>query len=249
MNILITGAASPLAQEIAARLGTEHHLRLMDRVPVAPPERAEFLQGDLLDPSAAWQAVRGMDAVIHTAAPPPDLPEPGLARDQALLELGTRGTHVLLSAVVEAGIRRLVYAGTLDLFRAYPDDVYISENWKPLPSLEMAEMSNYLGELGCREFAHAHRLTATSLRLGTLVREEDAGGHDVDLSWVDPRDAAQAFQCALRLDNSDEVSWVRRWSVFHICADIPNPKYLIEAARGLGYRPVHNFADHHPGDG
>jgi nucleoside-diphosphate-sugar epimerase len=241
MNILITGASSRLAQYIAAALGREHQLLLMDRVPVDPPENARFFQGDILEPDDAWRAVRGMQALIHTAAPPPDLPEPGLARDQALLELGTRGTHVLLSAAVQAGVRRCVYAGTLGLFGAYPDEVYISENWKPLPSLEMVQMSNYLGELACREFAHEHRLTATALRLGELVLEEETADLPPDPSWLDLRDAAQAFQCALRLDASDEVSWVRRWSVYHICADIPNPKYLIESARQIGYQPVHNF--------
>ena len=74
MHILITGASSPLAQELAAVLQHDHRLRLMDRVPVTPPEKVEFFQWDLLDPRDVWQAVRGMQAVIHTAAPPPDLP-------------------------------------------------------------------------------------------------------------------------------------------------------------------------------
>ena len=244
MNVLITGAASPLGQALAGRLASQHRLRLMDRVAVPTPEKAEAFVGDLLDPASVWQAVRGMHAVIHTAAPPPDLPGPGLARDQALLELATRGTHVLASAMVEAGIRRLVYAGTLAIFRAYADDVYITENWKPLPGTDMEVMSNYLGELGCREFAMAHRLTATAVRLGTLVLEEDVLGQPPDLAWLDLRDAAQAFEGPLAIDNSDEVSWVRRWSVIHACADLAHPKYLIDVARRHGFRPEHNFQAH-----
>jgi nucleoside-diphosphate-sugar epimerase len=243
MNILITGAANRLAQAIAEALGREHHLRLMDRVAVEPPDRAEFFQGDILDPDDAWRAVRGMQALIHTASPPPDLPAGELAGEQALLELGTRGTHELLSAAVKAGIRRCAYAGTLDIFSSYPDDVYISENWKPLPPPEMGTMSNYLGELVCREFAWDYRLTATSLRLGRLVEEEETEGLEPDPLWLDLRDAALAFQCALRLDRSDEVAWSRRWSVYHICADIPNPRCLIDRARSIGYEPVHNFQD------
>lgn len=246
MNVLITGAAGRLARAIAAALAPEHRLRLIDRVAVAPPEGTEFLQADLLDPGAMWQAVRGMQAVVHTATPPPDLPAPGLAREQELLELGSRGTHVLLSAAVDAGIRRCVYAGTLALFRDYPADRYISEDWRPLPSLEMAEMSNYLGELVCREFARERRLTATALRLGTLVSEDETEGQSPDPAWLDYRDAAQAVACALKRDASDEVPWMRRWGLFHVCADIPNPRFLIEQARHMGYCPVHNFARHWP---
>ena len=53
--------------------------------------------------------------------------------EQALLERATRGTHVLLSAAVEAGVGRVVYGSTLAVFAAYPDDVYISERWEPQP--------------------------------------------------------------------------------------------------------------------
>jgi len=241
MDVLITGAASPLGREIAAAIVQEHRLRLMDTVAVEPPEQCEFFAGSLLDPDDAWRAVRGMDAVILTAAPPAELPEEELAHENALLEWVARGTHVLLSAAVEAGVRRCVYAGTLAIFRDYPDDVYISENWKPLPRLQMGEMSNYMGELVCQEFARENRLTCTSLRLGELVLEEEAEGRRPDLMWLDPRDAAQAFGSALRLDFSDELAWYRRWRVLHVCADIPNPKYLIDRAKSIGFAPVHNF--------
>src|SRR5438067_13219831 len=134
MRILITGASSRLGRAIAAQRGEEHSLRLMDSVPVEPEGKAEFFQGSLLDPDDAWKAVRGMDALIHTGEPPPDLPVDALPREQRLLDLATRGTHVLFKAAVEAGVKRLLYAGTLGVVAAYPDDRYISELWKPLPT-------------------------------------------------------------------------------------------------------------------
>lgn len=246
MNVLVTGGASRLAREIVTALAGEHHFRLMDRVATAPPEGVEFVQGDLLDPRDVWLAVRGMQAIIHTAAPPPDLPASGLARDHELLELGTRGTHVLLSAAVEAGVRRVVYAGTLRLFDAYADDITITENWQPLPSLDMAEMSNYLGELGCREFAFAHRLTATSLRLGALVAAEEVADRVPDPLWLDVRDAARAFGYALKLDDSDAVQAAWRWHVYHICAAHDNPRFLVEAAGAMGFTPMYGFTGNGP---
>lgn len=241
MNILITGAASTLAGEIITALDDEHHLRLMDEVAVDPPENGEMFQGSLLNQDEVWQAVRGIDAVLHTGAPPPNLPDEAHARDQQLLDLATRGTHQLFKAGVEAGVKRFVYGGTLDIFRPYPDDVYISELWKPLPDPDMAEMSRYLGEQTAREFARDHMVSVTGLRLGKLVREEDVAGQTPDLLWLDYRDAAQAFGIALEMDASDQVWWTARWALYHICADIPNPKYLINQARRIGYAPTHNF--------
>ena len=241
MNVLITGAASRLGRAIATELADDHRLRLVDSIPVEPGENCEFIRGDLVDPELVRQAVRGMDAVIHPGKPPTELPGDELEREERLLDYATRGTHVLFSAGVEAGIRRFVYGSSLEIFCDYPDDIYISEMWKPLPAPEMESMSRYLGELVCREFARDYRVGVTALRLGRLVLEEEVEGQEPDLMWVDIRDAARAFACALRRDTGAEVQWTRRWGLFHICAAIRNGKYLIEPARGMGYSPVHNF--------
>lgn len=241
MNILITGAASRLGWALAAELGRDNTLRLMDGVPVEAGERAEAFRGSLLDPDDAWRAVRGMTAVIHTGEPPPDLSADGLQREQQLLDLATRGTHVLCKAAAEAGVKKIVYAGTLAIFRPYPDDVYISELWKPRPTPDMETMSRYLGELTCREFARDYLVTVTSLRLGELVLEEEVAGQPPNLMWLDLRDAAQAFRCVLLRDDSNHPWFSRRWGLVHVAAPVPNPKYLFHQAAGMGYRPKHGF--------
>ena len=182
-----------------------------------------------------------MVPLIHTGEPPTDLPSDELEREQMLLDLATRGTHVLFSAAVEAGIKKFICASTLSIFNAYPDDVYITELWKPLPSPEIVEMTKYLGELTAREFAREHLVTVTGLRLGELVLEEAVQRETPSLAWLDIRDAAGAFRCALNRDSSSSAWWSQRWAVYHICADIPNPKFLIDQARGIGYQPAHDF--------
>jgi len=242
MNVLITGAASHLGRAIAAELGADHRLRLVDRTSVPSDENGDFVHADLTDPEAVRLAVRGMDAVIHTGEPPLALPTDELKREQFLLDHATRGTHVLFSTAIQAGVRRFVYGSTLEIFSTYPDDIYISEMWKPRPTPEMGTMSRYLGELTCREFARDHMISVTVLRLGKLVLEEEVEDREPDLMWVDIRDAAQAFSCALERDTSANMQWTGRWGLFHICAPIPNAKYLIEPARGMGYAPQHGFA-------
>ena len=241
MNILITGASSQLAQAIATELKADHSVRLMDSVPVDVAEGCNFIQGNILDPDDSWEAVRGVDTLIHTGEPPTDLPSDELKREQMLLDLATRGTHVLFSAAVEAGIKKFIYASTLSFFNGYSDDVYITELWKPLPSPEIVEMTKYLGELTAREFAREHLVTVTGLRLGELVLEETVQEETPNLAWLDIRDAAGAFRCALNRDSSNSAWWAQRWAVYHICADIPNPKFLIDQARGIGYQPAHDF--------
>lgn len=235
MRVLVTGAASALGREIAAALDENAQLRLLDDG--LPPQRdAEWINGRLTDADAVRQAVQQVDAVIHTGEPP-SVSE----SEEALLDRATRGTHVLLQAAVEAGVKRFVYGSTLEVFRAYPDTVYVTELYKPLPPPELAVLARYLGELTCREFARDYPVTVTALRLGKLVREEEVAGQERDLLWVDVRDAAQAFCAALARDASASLDWVPRWAVYHICAPIAHPKFLLDRAEAMGYRPQRTF--------
>ena len=246
MNILITGAASPLGQAVAATLAPDHHLRLLDDTLDSESceigDSVELVEGTLLDDDTVLKAVQGMDAVVHTGERPRKLPVDTLASEQLLLDLYTRGTHMLFKAAVGAGVKKLVYGSTLEIFNPYPNDVYISENFKPLPSPEINQMARYLGECVCKEFARDHMVTVSTLRLGNLVVESEVTGQEPDLMWLDLGDAAAAFRLALERDDSSAVQWTRRLGVFHICADIPNPRYLIDQAKKIGYDPVHNFS-------
>ena len=245
MRVLVTGAASALGQEVVAALSADENveLRLLDDCTdfgelsrTAQQQAVEWISARLTDPDAVRQAVQGVDAIVHTGEPPP-APE----SEEVLLDRVTRGTHVLLQAAVEAGVKRFVYGSTLEVFRAYPDTVYVTEYYKPLPPTEMAVLARYLGEMTCREFAREHPITVTALRLGKLVREEEVGGRERDLMWVDIRDAAQAFCAALARDASASLDWVPRWAVYHIAAPIAHPKFLLDRAKSMGYRPQREF--------
>ncbi|MCY4602852.1 MAG: NAD(P)-dependent oxidoreductase [Gemmatimonadetes bacterium] len=237
MRVLVTGAASALSQEVATALAVDDstQLRLLDDC-AAQRQDVEWIEGRLTDSDAVSQAVRDVDVVVHTGEPPP-APE----SEEALLDRATRGTHVLLQTAVEAGVKRFVYGSTLEVFRAYPDTVYVTEYYKPLPPPELAVLAQYLGEITCREFAREHPITVTALRLGKLVWEEEVAGQERDLMWVDIRDAAQAFCAALARDSSASLNWVPRWAVYHIVAPIAHPKFLLDRAKSMGYRPQREF--------
>ena len=246
MKILITGAASPLAREIIAALDTNYEVRLLDDcAPIQNQKDADWVQGSLTDAKVIWQAVRNIDVLIHTGEPPPTIPTDPAQREQTLLDLATRGTHVLFKAAMEAGIKRFIYGSTLEIFSGYPDTVYITEMFKPLPTSAMPQMARYLGELTCREFTREHIVNGTVLRLGKLVLEEEVIGQQPDLMWLDRRDAAQAFGAALERNTSLSINWTgnwtRRWHIYHICAPIANPKFLISTAESIGYQPQHAF--------
>ena len=232
MRILLTEESSPLGGELSRTLSTTHQVRSL------------AAGTDLTDVDALWGAMRGLDVVLHTGVPLlPVAAGDGDDVDRAILDEATQGMHVLLEAVTDAGIRRFIYCSTLELFSQIPDDRYISEQWRPDPGTDMATLSRHLAEQVTREFARERAVSITILRLGRLCREEDVPtGHKPDLMWLDPRDAVSAVTGALQLDNSAQLNWQSRWSVFHVCARPPHPKFLLDGARRLGFEPQHNFA-------
>lgn len=247
MHVLITGAESRLGQAVAEALSDNNRLRLWGEgdAPDGLGENAEWFLGDICDPDVAWQAVRDIQAIVHTGEPPLDLPDDDLACEQLLLDVRTRGTHVLFFAGINAGVKRFVYGSTLEVFEAYPDDVYISEMWRPLPSTDQFQLTRYLGEMTAREFARDCPVAVTALRLGKLVDESEVAGQSPDLMWLDYRDAAEAFRLAIQRDARHELKWNRRFAVHHICAKIPNPKYLVGKTQPgfelQGFEPKYNF--------
>lgn len=233
-GLLVTGGASDLAQALVPNLVDAYNLRLLDERPVPESDDVETLQGSLLNDADVWQAVRGVDAIVHVAL------APGESRgDDHLLDLAGRGTYSLFGAAIDAGVRQFVLVSSLDLFSAYPDDVYISEEWKPQPSLDLAATAPFLAEEVAREFVREHDITVACLRVGHLA---SGSGGPADPLTVDPDDAAQAVLKALEKGPSGSRNWVRRWSLYHITSELENPRYLITKAKDeLGYEPKHSF--------
>ena len=241
MRILLTGAASDLGRTLTTALEADgHRLLLVDGEAVSASAQSEACVADLTESDAIWSAVRGVEAVVHTGEPPANVPADPKVRDAFLLDYYTRGTHVLFKAGVEAGVKRFVYGSTLDLFRPYPEDVYISEMWRPLPTTDTESLARYLGELTCREFARDFLVGVTALRLGTIALEEEVVGQPPDLTWLDRRDAVRSFCSALERDTSDHPNWSRRWGLFHVCATPPNPKYVHNRVAPIA-EPQHHF--------
>ena len=228
------------------RLSREHRLRVARPPGAEAPEAPgiDVVDADLYDPAGARTAVDGVDAIVHAgpAGPPALPPADSYEGQRALLDRATRGTSVLLQAAVEAGVRRLVYCSSLEVFHEVPDDVYVSEQHRPQPGPAMGRLAYHLAEQVTREFARDYALGVTVLRLGRLLREDEADEDaDPDLMWLDPRDGAAAVELTLDEDRSGSRNWVGRWQVRHVCHQPPHPKFLLDGIRAMGFEPRHDF--------
>ena len=124
-RILITGGAGFIGSHLARHLLRQgHRVRALDRLdPQVHPERerpayleeeVELVVGDVRDPGAVAEALRNVDAVVHLAA--------RVGVGQSMYEIAdycsvnTVGTGVLLEALLERPVRRLVVASSMSIY-------------------------------------------------------------------------------------------------------------------------------------
>ncbi|GIF16623.1 NAD-dependent epimerase/dehydratase family protein [Actinoplanes teichomyceticus] len=134
-HILVTGGAGFIGSHVtSALLAANHDVSVLDcahpaahREPPPAPDGAILHRADVRDRGAVRAALRGVDAVVHQAAlvglgaGPDDLPE--------YVGCNDLGTAVLLAAMSEAGIRRLVLASSMVV---YGEGAYRCERHGPV---------------------------------------------------------------------------------------------------------------------
>ncbi|GHF82845.1 NAD-dependent dehydratase [Streptomyces thermodiastaticus] len=120
--ILVTGGAGFIGSHIVTALtDAGHDVRILDallpaahRTDPPVPEGVEFHRTDLREAAGVAEALRGVDAVCHQAA------MVGLGKDFAdapdYVGCNDLGTAVLLAGMAEAGVRRLVLAGSMVVY-------------------------------------------------------------------------------------------------------------------------------------
>ena len=141
-RILITGGAGFIGSHLARHLLQQgHEVRALDRLdPQVHPERerpdyldseVELIQGDVRDPGAVSEALIGVDAVVHLAA--------RVGVGQSMYEIAdycsvnTVGTGVLLEALIERPVRRLVVASSMSI---YGEGLYATADGRAAEAVE-----------------------------------------------------------------------------------------------------------------
>src|SRR5690349_4467459 len=202
-TLLLTGAASPLGQAVASALASAgERVRPTDAV-------------DLTDPGRAAELVVGIDAIVHLA--PLALVERPPERAPAdLLDLAARGTHVLYRAALQAGLTRAVQASTLAVMDAYPDDLEVTEQWRPRPRPEPAQLAPYLAELVAREFTRDPQLD----RPLSVVCLRLASSDDLPLAT-----AAESVARAVAWQRAGARARGHRFQLFHVADPSPTARY------------------------
>ncbi len=164
---LVTGGAGFIGSHLAAELIRRGEaVRIVDnlstgkRANLDVSSGAEFVRGDLADPDVAVRVVDGVDYVLHQAAIPsvPRSVQDPITSNRSNID----ATLNILVAARDAGVKRLVYAGSSS---AYGDTPTLPkrEEMPPKP-LSPYALQKLVGEQYCAMFTRLYGFEAVTIR-------------------------------------------------------------------------------------
>jgi uronate dehydrogenase len=243
-RVLVTGAAGVVGTLMRPRLRRPGRvLRLLDLAPMETDPDAgdagdaeELLVGSVTDPEAMARACEGVDAVIHLG---------GLSREapwEDTLAVNVDGTHTLLEAARNAGVRRVVLAssnhavGFRPVSEAGPDGLPADSSPRPDTYYGVSKAAiEALGSLYHSRFG----MDVIAVRIGSCFETPLPLGPRGLTTWLSPDDGARLFEACLSApDPGFRIVWGISDNTRRVCS--------LAEAEALGYRSEDNaerFAD------
>jgi UDP-glucose 4-epimerase len=167
-KILITGGAGFIGSHLAEALVAQgDDVTVYDNLSTGYEHNLEhirggvkFVKGDLRDPSALASAMSGQEYVLHEAALA-SVPR-SVADPLSSHENNATGTLNVLVAARDAGVKRVVYAGSSS---AYGDSIITPKHEEIIPKpLSPYAVQKLMGEQYCRAFAEVYGMETLTIR-------------------------------------------------------------------------------------
>src|SRR5215216_5969971 len=166
-HYLVTGGAGFIGSHLSSELRRRgHRVRVADSLITGKQSNldhipdVEFLQGDLADADFARRAAAGCDYVLHQAAIPsvPRSVKDPIASNRANVD----GTLNILVAARDAGVRRLVFAGSSS---EYGDSPTLPKR-EDMPSSPLSPyaLQKVIGTEYCRMFTRLYGFETVVIR-------------------------------------------------------------------------------------
>ena len=195
LKVLVTGSAGTVGRPVCDELTRRGHVvRGLDVTATAG--LADAVVADIADGVAVRAAVRGMDAVIHLAAQPHEVPFPELVGPNVL------GLYNVLDAARDEGVRRLVVASSMMVVSGWKDSGRPArvDDRRPVNAYSLTKLwAEEMAEL----YAWRFGVSTVVVRLGWMVRNPDEARHMRKLGiydcYVSRSDGARCFAAAVEV--------------------------------------------------
>ena len=181
-SFLVTGGAGFIGSHLVRRLvAAGARVRVLDLFTTGRREnladvagRIELIEGDVGDVATVRRAIAGVEYVLHLAALV-SVPQ-SIDCPERNFEVNVVGTHNLLLAARDAGVRRLVFSSSCAV---YGDHATPHHEDLPPRALSPYAAAKLGGEQLCRAFTHVYGLPTVCLRYFNVFGpfQDPSGGY------------------------------------------------------------------------
>jgi nucleoside-diphosphate-sugar epimerase len=217
MKIVVTGASGRLGKVVSRHLVAHGHDVLgIDRA--ADPSLRPLWVGDLCQTGDLFEACAGADAIVHLAA----IQAPNLAPDSVTFNNNVNSTYNVFKVAADLRIRTVVGASSSAAYgflyaRAMPVPDYLPlDEEHPCRPQDPYGLSKVVSEVIATSFASQTEASIVSLRLPginfdpsfSIIKERMSNPHgrlSGFWSYIDARDAAEAFRLSLALNRQGHI--------------------------------------------
>lgn len=229
MRVLVTGAAGTIGRVVAAGLAERgHEVVAVDRARVETPGVAESFTADVLDAAAMSKTVEGADAVVHLASIPHEASLPEILRSHV------HTSAVLLDAMVENGVSRMVYASSNHAVGRTPRTAAVTAQTLPRPD-SFYGVGKVAAEALGSLYADRHDIGVVACRIGSFLPRPTTRRH---LStWLSHADAVRMVHAGLTAPDPG-------FAVLYGISANTRAWWDLAAGRDLGYHPQDDAEDY-----
>ncbi|MGI8577612.1 MAG: NAD-dependent epimerase/dehydratase family protein [Nocardioidaceae bacterium] len=229
MRLLITGAAGHIGSVLADRLTADHELCGVGLL-ASSGFPGEFVVGDCADTEVARRAVEGTNAVIHLAGIPTESSLP------ASLHSHVETTAALLDAMVQVGVRRMVYASSNHAVGMTPRVAKLSVETRLRPDTFYG-VGKVAAEALLSLYADRYGIASVAMRIGSFLEKPDSKRGLA--TWLSYDDCERMVRAALTAPLQGYLP------IYGISAN-SDGWWDLASGRAIGYEPqddAHIYAD------
>ncbi|MHB8579131.1 MAG: NAD-dependent epimerase/dehydratase family protein [Ignavibacteriaceae bacterium] len=173
MKIFVTGATGKVGSRLAPYLLKQGHAvrilaRSAERALALKAQGAEVVVGDLVDNKNLNEAIRGVDAVVHTAAQ-----FRGGISEEVARAVNLDATIALAKAALEAGVTRFVFTSTSNVYRDMNVDRPCREDDILIPAKEIYPKTKIAAEEALLKLYREQGLDIRIMRLSFVYGNGD----------------------------------------------------------------------------
>jgi nucleoside-diphosphate-sugar epimerase len=224
-SVLLTGPGGRIGPHILPTFHEQFDLKILDRRPIEG--EPETIVADLSSIETLTAAMQGCDTVVHLAATSDEAPFV-----EELVPNNVVGLYNVFEAARAAGVKRVVFASTVQAVSYYPHGHTVQNTDLPR-SVSLYGVTKAMGETMGRYYHDKHGLEFIAVRIGWFLDYEhewlkEGRAHAI---WLSPRDAASFLARCVTAENIG-------YAIVHATSNTDFERLSLTPAREiLGWEP------------